>query len=1743
MSLQVKKKELMKKINILVFIVIFLFSNGLFSQQLSWKENSAFTINTLTSTVESNVIGGADSYLLSQSNLQSNDTGFVEITSFKLNNVAVNAQSELSLFSLYFTFEDNFSLAAVHQNSYSLTYNSTNINGVPENTITLQGPNGEIDTIENVVLSPNDIFRIEKTENNKILLKYNTNEYLISDNYMDTGRLALRSSTDALSFVINNEGYRTDDPNPPIFVTDEDINWITMKTYDNAGLLRSAGVSYYDCLGKSTQSQSRDFKTGKTWASETRYDFQGRPALQTISAPLSGTALNFTFNEGLIREDDGTLLTTEELEINPENPPLLSDDEGKVGWFYSNNNTSEPYQDVAEGRPYFRTVYDELNPGKVRAVVGGKKLDADGNGQDDGFLDRNPQGFSHTMPAAQEMYYVFGQDYFDGSVDPSYGKEVILKSFKTVSIDAHGNEGVAFSDAEGKILASARSGGTTNYEVVYLIGEQGYIDIHLPKNMSGGYELLEGSGYIIYNLRTGQQLESQNNMAPGNIYRISYPNTGTGKTYINGAIINHDGGVNKGIRYSVNYYDFSLNYYDKVGRLKQSVQPSGFNATEAFNLATSIPNHSMKTYYNYNASGELTSTTSPDEGNAIFVYREDGQIRFSRNTKQAEIGDFSYTNYDAQARPEESGVRYGYTSSGIISGTTSVDFITESDVTTTTGTLTKTGLTSWDNSGFISTQSTGTGNFDFSFQVTENSEGIIGISKNDSIGNYRTVEYGIYFDNNQINLMNYGSSLARSITTYTSGDIISGERFDNIFYIKKNGKEVYNTALWGSIGELPSYILDGNIYSQGTVISDININSLEANKTDEPTYPPLPDPDAEIDLVQRKEQLFTLYDENDDAGLQAVLGLSGYRNQRFLSGNVSKTWTKNPETSTTWYSYDVYGRVEWMVQYINGLGAKTTEYEYDDATGQVTKVLYQRYDATEIFVHKYIYNDVEQLITVETSRDNVNFIEHARYTYYETGALKRTVLAEGLQGTDYVYTLGGQLKAINHSDIADQTQDPGNDQNNAFGLILDYYDKDYTRSGTNLNGTFGGVNRYDGNIKASRWATQGINTPGEQNSYRYSYNENKWLSAATFGTTHTNGLPNYSVSNLQYDANGNIISLKRTKGPQDGNNAMDNLQYNYNPNSNQLEYVADSSGNLDLDGDIKNQNALNYIYNEIGQLIRNEQDDLDYTYYATGLVSSVTSYNDIGIGQGVYFNYNDRGQRVEKTFTIDRIIQSQTFYVRDASGQVMAIYNVPPPNTFPITTIEYPMYGLSRLGIADQNNSFKYQLTDHLGNVRAVIQRDYNPVIVISDDFSSGTVDTPPWHHFSNTTVTVVNEQLKAQVSDPTNNSIQLEFTPIAHHQYKISFYVDLGQTDNDLVFGIGSNNTEHDSGNCSFNYTALTNSTVNITFGLNNNGASFQNIYFLDNVKITDVTTNNVPLMLAYKDYYPFGMPMPERNVEGEYPYAYQGQEKDSETGMEAFELRLWDARIGRWLTTDPAGQYSSPYLGMGNNPVSYVDPDGGEDNPIYGSDGNFRGVDEFGLDGAAIVYDGEFINGMSQSKILNNGGFFIGDNFDFMNGYAGNKIMNHFMNIPNRPDFDGALTLNEANSHYRSGNGDPLFVDRGKIGLFPLTVEDHFNYDYGKSIGYNFINDAAKEGAVNTTTGLIYGTLRVTLEGVNGKVHIGRHSDNQVDVYDFGMDGRFVRDKLTRMGEINAEQGLGRSGVPFIIYGYGQGRIPLKR
>ena len=84
----------------------------------------------------------------------------------------------------------------------------------------------------------------------------------------------------------------------------------------------------------------------------------------------------------------------------------------------------------------------------------------------------------------------------------------------------------------------------------------------------------------------------------------------------------------------------------------------------------------------------------------------------------------------------------------------------------------------------------------------------------------------------------------------------------------------------------------------------------------------------------------------------------------------------------------------------------------------------------------------------------------------------------------------------------------------------------------------------------------------------------------------------------------------------------------------------------------------------------------------------------------------------------------------------------------------------------------------------------------------------------------------------------------------------------------------------------------------------------------------------------------------------------------MEAFELRLWDGRIGRWLTIDPYHEFFSPYVGMGNNPISLIDPDGGmTDPPKNGKVGEKFNHPDHGT----LTYNGNFWLDGSGQAILN--------------------------------------------------------------------------------------------------------------------------------------------------------------------------------
>lgn len=222
----------------------------------------------------------------------------------------------------------------------------------------------------------------------------------------------------------------------------------------------------------------------------------------------------------------------------------------------------------------------------------------------------------------------------------------------------------------------------------------------------------------------------------------------------------------------------------------------------------------------------------------------------------------------------------------------------------------------------------------------------------------------------------------------------------------------------------------GRVIAHGTSSQNVAAEAF-AQSVDVPGFP-----------TSTTEQTTLAYDEG-----ATVTYLDGTP-QRYLRGRLRVATSS--DGVETHYSYDPHGNIVWSAQKLPGnLRRNFTRYEFDLISGNVTRVIYNEGRADQ-FIHRYTYDDDHRLVEVATSRDSVVWDSDARYSYYEHGPLRRIELGEDrVQGLDYVYTLGGQLKAINHPSLTVAT-DPGGDATSAsrvaadsFALAL-HYNEDFT---------------------------------------------------------------------------------------------------------------------------------------------------------------------------------------------------------------------------------------------------------------------------------------------------------------------------------------------------------------------------------------------------------------------------------------------------------------------------------------------------------------------------------------------------------------------------------------------------------------------------------------------------------------------------------------------------------------------------
>ncbi|MBN8687302.1 MAG: hypothetical protein J0M10_09795 [Chitinophagales bacterium] len=486
--------------------------------------------------------------------------------------------------------------------------------------------------------------------------------------------------------------------------------------------------------------------------------------------------------------------------------------------------------------------------------------------------------------------------------------------------------------------------------------------------------------------------------------------------------------------------------------------------------------------------------------------------------------------------------------------------------------------------------------------------------------------------------------------------------------------------------------------------------------------------------------------------------------------------------AATHYSYDILGNAKTVWQENTRLkeadaatqGLKRMDYEFDLVAGKVNRVWYQKNKGDQ-FIYEYVYDTDNRLTSARTSRDGLVWQEDASYKYYLHGPLARTELGRlKVQGTDFAYTLQGWLKYIN-APVINETVDISRDGDptlagntyqsvarDAMGYGISYFNGEYkpiyaasllpwnevipAAAGT-------GKDLFNGNIRAT---TVQLAQLGGAKTYSYSYDQlNRIVKMRKHETSYVPGGsvdPYLNIAaatdeykeDVSYDANGNILRYLRNGTASQL--SMDDLTYQYPKNTagkllnNRLRYVQDPvpAGNYADDMDshttltqaqvlnerLPEQASDNYLYDKIGNLIKDTKENIvkiEWTVY--GKISKITK-NDAA-STTIEYEYDATGNRIYKKVSTGGSVGTikHTFYVRDASGNTMAVYNR--TDAAAVQWAEQHLYGSSRLGMYLPNmavpasapvptagssladgvdlGKVNYELNNHLGNVLVTI--------------------------------------------------------------------------------------------------------------------------------------------------------------------------------------------------------------------------------------------------------------------------------------------------------------------------------------------------------------------------------------------------------------------------------------------------------
>lgn len=1315
---------------------------------------------------------------------------------------------------------------------------------------------------------------------------------------------------------------------------EETRNWTTVETFDNNGNLMSQSRSYVDALGRSTQQQSLDIENSNVVASQNVFDAFGRPALQTLSAPVyqggiyykDGFIQNASGNNYSYNDFDKTITSYTSPATGEVNNPgtVNSGTQGSVGWYYSNNNSSEAYV-PASSFPFTRVEYYNDPLARVKRISSAGENHKMGSGHESKIF---------YMRTGGELFYPFGYkgSYTLGFAETSdaYIPSENLTAFKTIQVDPDGKETITFTNAAGQVVATCMSGLSTScvsqkvHQVMVNNGTRS-IDIHLPqaKNTTLYFPVVAGlvnegvSGtpkinYVITDLdkdqiltagtdytinRSTRRVTFYNNYLLGpHYYRISY-------TYSSAYIATASDPtlmMNLGVDYDLDYSNWSLNFYDKKGRLSKTVSPEAINCTYD-PLTTNTITHTNITGIPVAVSSGCSSptyavTTTPLTG-----------------FDQAVTFDISYGGSSCNG---STGYHFRTPIVGNVTDTINPAFVSEEKLIDST--LLEPIVNDTTNQRTLITYPGGIPTR-LSFRIELELTGTpVGGSSSVCLGvgtweysSMRTPTWSVVLDIDPYTLRSYTDIGFRIYEIYvdkeihnSSGWVLqSSDPYDN------GNTDHYNLLCAASLNVLTTitkYPIANpiNDFLSKTCTYDVYDRAIKTTSPDEGTMNAVYDTEGKLCFTQSSVQAaggkfnYFAYDragrvtetgEYDPAisstgtplafvpanadgstptysgsgtSIHTILNNLGwaYANRSTQQTDMYYDFSQSDFPSTLsgykqnyldgqvtkltnsngkiFYGYDDLGRGTWAVNDITGLAVKTVNYSYTQ-DGQLDKLDYQKEVSAERFIHQYTYDANHRIKQISTSLDNTTFNINQALKYYLHGALKRNELGVTLQGLDYVYTINGWLKSVNDPTLTDR--DPGKDSytgtHSTFQKDIFGYTLDYFTGDYSRNSSY---------IETYTPQTGGSNTALPE-TYSGIIRAARWqttLPTAAGTPTFTNELQYvYKYDNKNQLTNAIFGTITGTSS-----SSVNGLTTTTGFGQLFTESGAYKVDNLSYDnnGNIKTMKSQ-------GNSTALSRDDFTYVYDGTKInqlhsitdAGSASNYTDDIKTQGTdNYVYNTNGQ-----LTVDKFKDWSYYYNSD--GKLTSV-KVTSSGLY-VVSFTYNAAGqrlkktsYSRLGV---ETGYTWYVYDAGGTLLS----NYNTVVSTS-----------------------VTSQTDLQVYGGTGR---------------------LGVYQRTSTYNV-------------------TNYVYELTDHLGNVRSTFRN-----------KAGNTEPL--TYADYYPHGSTLPGRNYVSATPYrfAYQGQEKDAETGFLNFDLRQYDPRIGRWFNPDPMGQHFSPYLAMGNNPISFTDPTGGYD------------------------------------------------------------------------------------------------------------------------------------------------------------------------------------------------------------------------